>query len=221
MPEKHVRDVKGDGTLRLNTSPAAGPADRFSSETVINPDGIVREIANDDLPVNRVLGDGRQYMPIQLATPASYSPGQFWLEKIAGITYIVFVDDAGVLQTVTGGGGSVPTPTIVPLTNGVPTQIASVVVDAVGTIEWGVNLYKAATAQRTHFRLVGAHNGTTGADATITQLNQQSTISFGVLDVVLSLTLTGFGPAQTMNLVGLASSVNWIAAVVPERLVSP
>lgn len=221
MPEKHVRDVKGKGALRLNDSLAAGPADVFSSEVVIDPSGILHEDENDGSPVSRVLGDGRKWMPIHVATPASYSPGQFWLEKIAGVTYMVFVDDAGVLQTVTGGGGVVPTPSLVALTNGVATTITSVVVDAVGTVEWGLNLYKAATAQRHHFRIVAAHDGTILADAATTQLNLQSTISYGVLDVALSLTLTGAGAAQTMDLVGLASSVNWIAAIVPERLVSP
>jgi len=221
MPGDSVRDIRGLGMLRRKAATSQGPADAFDSATTIDPTGLVREHTNDGTVVDRIYGDGRHFTPIQPATPGGpLVPGQFWLEQQGSDTFLFFVDHAGVIQKVVGGGG-LPTPSIINLTSGVPTTIATVNVDSVGVIEWGLALYKEATGQRHHFRLVGAHDGTNVADATTTQLNQQGTISFGVLDVTLALSLSGTGAGQEMDLDATASSTNWKAAIVAERLVAP
>lgn len=222
MPESKVRDIRGDGALRRKSSTSSGPADTFDSAVTIDPTGILTEALNNGSPRHRVYGDGRGEMPIQSASPAAPAPGQYWIETVAGVGYWVYVDAGGTPRLLApGGGGAPPTPTIFALSSGVPTTIASVSVDSVGTIEWGVNFYKPAASQRTHFRMVAAHDGTTGSDATATQLNEQSTISFGALDVTRLLSLSGAGGAQTMDLVVTAASVGWSVAIVAERLVSP
>lgn len=220
MPGDVVRDIAADGAFRQKTSSNVGPADRFSSEDLINDDGVLTEEQNQGTAVARIYGDGRQWGPILTAPPPSPVNGQFWLELDGGITEIKFVDHTGTVQTL-GTGSAPPTPTITNLITATPVTLASISVDSVGTIEWSLNLYKEATADRYHFRLVGAHDGTTGSDATGIQLSQQGTIAFGTNDVVLALVLSGVGPAQVMELQATAGSGNWKAALVAERMVSP
>lgn len=223
MVDQPIRDLAADGSLRSKGSKSAGPADQYLSQDAIDAGGIIHQTGNQSTIVHRVHGDGRKFMPIHLSTPAAFTPGQYWLEKVGADTFFVFVNDAGAAVYVStgGGGGSVPTPTEVPLTSGFPTLLATVVVDSISVIEWGLVLRKIAQPQRHHFRLVGAHDGTSVADAGNTQLSQQGTISFGVLDVTLSLSLSGAGAGQAMELRATASSTDWIASIVPERMVAP
>ncbi len=221
MPERKVRDIRGDGTLRRKSSTSSGPADSFDSADTIDPTGILTEKKNNGTPKHQVWGDGRHLFPILTAPPAGAVPGNVWLEQLAGVTYLAYVDAAGTPQLLFPAGGLPPSPTIYALVSGVPTTIATSLVDAVGTIEWGVCFYKPAAAQRTHFRVVAGHDGTTGADATVAQLNEQATISFGALDVTRQIQLNGAGAGQTMDLVVTAGSVGWSVAIVAERLVAP
>jgi len=221
MAKHPVNDPKNQGAQRFDTSTAAGPADEFSSQVTINPTGVISRVSNNGTQRFQVYGDGRLWVPIQGSTPASPVPGQFWIETVLGIEEFRFVDAGGIIQSLSGGGGSAVVPTITAL-NVLPTEnvIATVNVDTVLVVEWTVSLYQRIAANRFMYRIMASHDGTTGADATVTQMSQVSGIAIGAPAVTLSLGLSGAGVAQVMELKANTNDPNWYAAIVPERMVA-
>jgi len=222
MPQNPVIDIKGSGALRAKTSLAAGPADEFSSNIVINDDGILHQLSNYGTRVYAVKGDGRVNVPIDLAVPTSIAPGDIYLYRLLGVDYLVYIDSAGVPQLLAPGAAPLPAPTLIPL-NPLPATntLTSVVVDTVGVQYWSLVYYNTTLGYRHAFSVQAGHDGTSLADATTTQLNMVGGVAVGLFDVTTTLTLTGVGPAQLMNLVATTISAGWSAALVAERMTAP
>ena len=100
------------------------------------------------------------------------------------------------------------------------TNLATVLIDEVGSIEWSVTYYNPTSGARTGYRMWGVHDGTTGADAAATDLNIVTTATLGAITVTTTLDLSGVGAAQEMQLNTLMTGAGWYAAVVAERIYS-
>lgn len=106
MPANPVNDVRAAGTLRSKASAAAGPADEFQSRTLINPAGIISIIGNQGSDRFRVYGDGRAWVPVQAAAPASLVAGQFFIQTVAGVDRWAYVDSTLTIQYLSDPGGA-------------------------------------------------------------------------------------------------------------------
>lgn len=190
----------------LNSTRLKGGADVYSTAGIVADASIVSEDQNYGGSRRRTYGDGRQWCPIQTATPSTLTNGQYWIEVIAGVSYIRFVDHAGQVQTLAPSATSIVTPTL--LSVGANT-LASVNVDLIGVASWYVGLTKGG--QRALYRVDIGHNGTSLADATTTQITVSGGVVMGSVDVTLTATLTGTGVTQMMNLIATPASTNWYA----------
>jgi hypothetical protein len=103
MPNTPVRDINGIGTRRLKTSGANGPADRFSSQSLINAAGVISQVDNNGVQKFVIRGDGRRNGGILAATPGTLIPGDYYIVTILGIDYLAFVDTGGTQQLINLG----------------------------------------------------------------------------------------------------------------------
>jgi hypothetical protein len=109
-------------------------------------------------------------------------------------------------------GGSLPTPTTVPLVDAVATVAASLAVDAYASVWWEITIYKASTGAREQFTVAAWHNGNVAGDATVPVWT-----SYGVgpntAGHVKVVDLNGVGIAQVMRLMITANGTGWAVNV--------
>ncbi len=216
MPLTPVKDVRGLGTGRLKTSSAAGPADRFSSQSLINAEGVIQQLENNGVAKFKVRGDGRRNGGILTATPSVLTPGDYYIKTVAGIDYWVFVDTAGVEQLIA------PTsPVTYPLTIVGANYIETFPVDTVGVVRRSIALVKVTTGQRHSYEVAMGHDGTTSADATVANLTLTAGIAIGALDVTFNADLLGTGGSQVMRWFATPASLGWSVVYSPDALVAP
>jgi len=216
MPSTPVKDIRGLGTGRLKTSSAAGPADRFSSQSLINAEGVIQQLENNGVAKFRVRGDGRRNGGILVSTPSVLNPGDYYLKTVAGIDYWVFVDTAGVEQLI-----APTTPISVPLTLLAANYLELFPVDTIGVVRRSVALVKVTTGQRHSYEIAMGHDGTTGADATVANLTLNAGIAIGALDVTFNVDLVGAGGSQVMRWFATPGSLGWSVVYSPDTLVAP
>jgi len=220
-----VLDLRNVGTLRTKGTVSNSPADEFSSKTVVAPADTVTQISNYGVPVEKILGDGRKWLPILGSAPSTAVPGTIFIQTIAGQEYVAYVDAAGVTHYLTNGAPSPISPTAVVLSSLAPTPnvLASKLVDSVGVIEWSVGISDETTGKRGVFKVLAAHNGTSGADATYngSRISYTGGPVVGTFDLVLDLNFTGSGVTQNMQLIAITGTSGLTAYVVEERMVAP
>lgn len=161
MPRRGLSDARAEGVLRIGDGTSnAGPADELLTPIAILATGVVSQESNDGTVVHQVLGDGRQYTPVQSSEPAGQAAGHFFIQEIAGVPYWAFVDSLGakqLLQPVTILSG-------VALTDSVPVDVD--LVTHAGAVEWLVNINDGADGNLS-FRVLGASTGAGTVDYTI------------------------------------------------------
>jgi len=219
-----ISNVKSQGVQRPSSAAAAGPADEFASSTTINPAGVLTQQRNNASIVNKILGDGRIVVPIQGSTPGSLSPGQIYLLLSAGVTYLVYVDSTGTPVAVTNGSPAPIVPTIFALTISVPQQLDTVLVDTGGCIQWQCSISDLTTGRRAIYNIAVVNDGTNSADAVNAGICVTGGATIGTPDVgsqvTFTVTFTGAGVSQHMNLFVTPSVANLQAAIVRTPLVT-
>jgi len=219
-----VINVKSLGVQRPSTSAAAGPADEFASSTTINPAGVLTQLRNNASIVNKVLGDGRLVVPIQGSTPGSLAAGQIYLLLSAGVTYLVYVDSTGTPVAVTNGSPAPIVPTVFALTISVPQQLDTILVDTGGCIQWQCSISDLITGRRAIYTIAVVNDGTNSADAVNAGILVTGGAAIGTPDVgsqvTFTVTFSGAGVSQHMNLFVTPSVANLQAAIVRTPLVT-
>ncbi len=219
-----ISNVKSQGVQRPSASAAAGPADEFASSTTINPAGVLTQQRNNATIVNKVLGDGRIVVPIQGSAPGSLAPGQIYLQDIAGTVYLVYVNSASTPVQVTNGSPAPTVPTIFALTISVPQQLDTILVDTGGCIEWQCSVSDLITGRRAIYTIQVVNDGTNSADAVNAGICVTGGAAIGAPDVgsqvTFTVTFTGSGASQFMNLFITPSVANLQAAIVRTPLVT-
>jgi len=209
MPSNAVNDIRGNGTMRRKGGTTSGPADQFQSQNAIASDGVITLVGNAGSDRARVYGDGRHWTPVQGFTPGVLVPGQFFVETYLGVDWWVFVDSAGVAQRIRPIS-TISVDIFVPVGPAVALDI--LIVDNTRFAVYQYTAYNATTGAQEGGTIQLGHNGSTGGDATVSQIGQVIGVALGIPQVTFDTTLAGVGPAQTLTFEATATAAGWAVA---------
>lgn len=219
-----VVNVKSSGVQRLSNAPSGGIGDELGSLTSISPTAILSRLNNGGTVVQAVRGDGVIQVPIAGSTPAGLVPGDVFLQSVAGVVYWCYVDSASVVHQLTSGSPSPVVPTVFPLTISVSQQLDTVLVDTGGCIQWQCSISDLITGRRAIYTIAVVNDGTNSSDAANAGICITGGAAIGVIDVgsqvTFTVTFTGSGVSQHMNLFVTPSVANLQAAIVRTPLVT-
>lgn len=217
-----VHDIKYTGSLRTKASGSSGPADEFSSRSVIDPHGVITQTSNYGVPVSKVLGDGRTWTPILGSIPSTPVAGTYYIRNIAGIDTFVFVDSSNVEHPLSSTGMSPGAPVVIPLSNIYPTPnvLITQLVDSTDVIEASIAIVNNSLGTRSFHRVLVSHNGTASSDATVGQVSSSGGIAFGNQQVTFDVIFTGSGATQDIQLVAYTTLTGLTAYVTRPFIVT-
>jgi hypothetical protein len=217
-----IHDIKYTGSLRTKASGSSGPADEFSSRSVIDPHGVITQTSNFGTPVSKILGDGRTWTPILGSIPSTPVAGTYYIRNIAGIDTFVFVDSSNVEHPLSSTGMSPGAPVVVPLSNIYPTPniLVTQLVDSTDVIEASIAIVNNTLGTRSFHRVLVSHNGTASSDATVGQVSSSGGIAFGNQQVTFDVIFTGSGVTQNIQLVAYTNLTGLTAYITRPFIVT-